>query len=365
LSSTDWIPGTGVLVRAAMALGPVLLFLLALHLLDSYKLVRPRRILLGLIGGGAMGLVGYLVNSTLLELTGMDHLPFAYGIAPVVEEILKASLVFWFLKSGRAGFLVDAAILGFAVGAGFSLLENLYYLSRIPDAPLIVWAIRGFGTALMHGGCTAIFAVAARSLARRWSGSLLRAAWPGLMIAALLHAGFNRAMIQPIITTLILLLVLPATFWFVYRRGEKYLREWVGRGFDRDQELLTLIKEGRVVDSPLGRYLISLKASFRSDTVADMLCLLRLQAELSIIAKGSLLLRQHGFPDKPGQNKNQELLEKLAEVRWLEQSVGRAGLLALRPVSHCSDRRRWQRHFLREGAAATGSGPGSRGADPS
>lgn len=365
MSSSEWIPGAGVLLRAATALGPVLVFLLVLHLLDSYKLVPRRRILAGLLGGSAMGLLGYVANSTLLDLTGMDHLPFAYGVAPLVEEALKASLVLWFLGSGRAGFLVDAAILGFAVGAGFSLLENLYYLSRLPDAPLIVWIIRGFGTALMHGGCTAIFAVLARSLVHRWSGSLVRAAWPGLMAAVLIHSAFNRAMVQPILTTLVLLVSLPTVFWFTYRRSEQVIRQWIGRGFDRDQELLALIKEGQIADSPLGRYLNSLKASFRSDTVADMLCLVRLRAELSIIAKGSLLMRQHGFAEAPGRDRTQDLRAKLAEVRWLERSVGKAGLLALHPIGYCPDRERWQRNFLRKEAAVTGTEPDSRGADPS
>jgi len=30
--------------------------------------------------------------------------------------------------------------------------ENLYYLASLPDTGLIVWVIRGFGTAILHGG---------------------------------------------------------------------------------------------------------------------------------------------------------------------------------------------------------------------
>ena len=69
----------------------------------------------------------------------------------------------------RIGFLVDAAIYGFAVGAGFALAENLYYLHLAAEAGMGTWIVRGFGTALMHGGTTALFAVMglARSSARR------------------------------------------------------------------------------------------------------------------------------------------------------------------------------------------------------
>ncbi|MBK6982075.1 MAG: PrsW family intramembrane metalloprotease [Betaproteobacteria bacterium] len=59
----------------------------------------------------------------------------------------------------RVGFLVDAAIFGFAVGAGFAAVENLHYLGLAPDAGMGTWIVRGFGTAIMHGGATAIFAV--------------------------------------------------------------------------------------------------------------------------------------------------------------------------------------------------------------
>jgi RsiW-degrading membrane proteinase PrsW (M82 family) len=61
----------------------------------------------------------------------------------------------------RIGFLVDAAIFGFAVGTGFALAENLYYLRLAVDAGMGTWIVRGFGTALMHGGTTALFAVMA------------------------------------------------------------------------------------------------------------------------------------------------------------------------------------------------------------
>ena len=47
----------------------------------------------------------------------------------------------------------------FRVGCGFALIENLYVLWNAPDAGLATWVVRGFGTAIMHGGATAIVAV--------------------------------------------------------------------------------------------------------------------------------------------------------------------------------------------------------------
>ena len=53
--------------------------------------------------------------------------------------------------------MVDTAISGFAVGAGFALIENLTYIPDLSSSGLVSSAIRGLGTAMMHGGTTAIF----------------------------------------------------------------------------------------------------------------------------------------------------------------------------------------------------------------
>lgn len=339
---SDLLPSAHVLGRATVALAPVLTFLLALVFFDTFRLVRPRRILWAVVVGAGCGLVTFIVNTSIMSILRWEVFTFAIFIAPLVEEAIKALYLWWLVRTGRAGFMVDAAILGFATGAGFALAENLYYLDVLPDAPLIVWFIRGFGTAVMHGGATAIFAILMRSIGdQRRPGS--PGVWlPGLVLAIVFHSAFNRFMIWPVPTTIGLLVVLPVALVLVFRAGEKRLRHWLGVGFDRDTELLALIREGEVSQTPLGRYLLSLRGSFRPDTVADMLCLLRLQAELSIRAKGLLVMKEHGL--KPPRDP--EIAEKLAEVRWLERSVGRTGLLALRPVCRWRDANRWQRHLL-------------------
>lgn len=55
-----------------------------------------------------------------------------YG-APVVEEVLKSIYLVYLIKSKRIGFMVDSAIFGFAIGAGFAFVENIYYLQSVSD----------------------------------------------------------------------------------------------------------------------------------------------------------------------------------------------------------------------------------------
>ena len=344
MSSSELTTNGGVLLRIALALLPVLLFLLSLIILDTFKLVRRHRLVGALLAGAGAGLVSYIINSILINQLGWSLITYATTISPLIEEAAKGIYLVWLLRTQRAGFLIDAAILGFGAGSGFAIVENLYYLQNLSDAPLFVWVIRGFGTAIMHGGATSLFAIVVWGLSPSGSAGALRAWLPGLLVAALVHAGFNRFLTHPVLATALVLVVLPIIMRVAYFIGERRFRRWLGRGFDRDTELLALIRDGDVRDTPLGRYLESLRDTFRPETVADLLCLLRLQAELSIRAKGILLLREHGLRAA----EDPELAAKLAEVRWLENAVGRTGLLALRPVCRWQGADRWQRRFLHD-----------------
>jgi RsiW-degrading membrane proteinase PrsW (M82 family) len=332
-----------LILRAACALLPVLVLLIALVLFDTFKLVRLRRVGWALAVGAACGVATFITNSSIMSLLKWQVFTFAIFVAPVVEEVFKSAYAWWLIRTGRVGFLVDATILGFSIGTGFALVENLYFLKTYADGPpLLVWVIRGFGTAVMHGGATALFALLTRSISdQRQPGSA--AVWlPGLVLAIVFHAAFNRFMISPVPTTITLLVVLPVALVLAYRIGEKRLRRWLGTGFDRDTELLALIRSGEVSQTPLGKYLLSLRDSFQGLQVADMLCLLRLQTELNIRAKGMLVLKEHGLEPAP----DPEIAEKLEEVRFLERSVGRAGLLAMRPICRWRNADQWQRHLL-------------------
>ena len=344
MNSIDALGQWALAPRALLAFLPVLLFLLALKLLDSFHLLRARRIWYALGAGCLGGLVSYVINSALLDLTGLSVMRFAVLIAPVVEELVKATYLIWAIRSQRISFLVEAVALGFAVGTGFSLVENAYYLSHLGKAPLLVWIIRGFGTAVMHAGVTGILAALAVGFRRPGRGGDFWL-WVGApLVAAALHAAFNRALVQPIVATVSVAVLLPLVLRLVYGLGERRLRRWLGRGFDRDTELLVLIREGKVRETPLGQYLLSLRRTFRPDMVADMLCLLRLQAELSIRAKGMLLLRENGLRPNP----DPEIRARLEELSWLERAVGKTGLLALRPVRPWTSRDLWQRHLLED-----------------
>lgn len=165
---------------------------------------------------------------------------------------------------------------------------------------------------------------------------------PGLLLAFLVHSFFNHFFLSPSLTTLALLISLPVMFLLIFQISERALHGWLGAGFDTDQELLLAIHEGRVGGTRAGRYLQSLKSRLPGEMVVDLLCLLRLHLELSIRAKGVLMMQKAGF-DPPA---DPEVEERFQELRHLERSVGITGLKALAPLLNMSRRDLWQFHVL-------------------
>ena len=330
----------GALVRAGVGLLPVLSFLAALLLLDSYKLVRLRLVLGVAAAGALVAAASYPVAAAVLDGGHLSLAAYSRWVAPVVEECLKALVVVALVRTHRIGFLVDAAILGFGAGAGFAAAENLWYLRLLPDAPVSTFIVRGFGTALMHGGATAIVGVLGLSLWERRGGAASFV--PGLLLAVALHAGFNQFYFSPRASTLGILLVLPPLLWAIFLRSERSVGDWLGKGFDADTAMLELLNSGEFADSPVGRYLHALRGKFEGPVVADLLCYVRLHTELSLRAKGILMMRESGF-DPPV---DQATRDTFAELAYLEKSIGRTGVLAIQPMLAMSHRDLWQLYML-------------------
>ncbi len=331
-------------IDLAVSILPVFVFLGSLVFLDSYKLVKIQSVLVTIVLGCVAGLVCYFLNNWAVALSGVDVAVYRRYGSPIIEEFVKALYVLYLLRSKKVGFMVDAAIYGFAIGAGFALVENVYYVQQFPTASVLVWIVRGFGTALMHGGATAILGIASKSLADRASSEGLQVFLPGFLVAVIIHSFYNHFFFQPMTSTLLILIILPLVMRTVFRQSEKGLRAWLHVGFDTDQELLRTMTSGNLSTTPVGIYLQSLQSKFPTDVVVDMLCYLRLHVELTIEAKGILLMRQAGFEVPPDPS----VREKFAELHTLARNIGQTGRLALLPFLHTSGRELWQLHMLNQ-----------------
>jgi protease PrsW len=338
-----------VTVNVAAALVPVVAFLVLLFLMDSFKLVHVSNVASAVGIGAVSALAAFLLHGWMLPALGVSPLLFSRYVAPVTEETLKASFVAFLLWRGRLGFLVDCAIVGFAVGTGFALVENLEYLRSSSDTRFIFWMVRGFGTAVLHGATTAIFAMLAKALSQRSPQRVLATPAAAWLAAVGIHSLFNHFLLPPLVTTAVLLVSLPVAVSVVYGRSERATREWMGEGLDLDVELLNLITSAEFGGTRLGSYLRELRDRFPGTVVGDMFCLLRVELELSIRAKGMLMARQAGL-DVPV---DASVKDALVELRYLKQSIGKTGLLALAPLRMVSTRDTWHQ-FLLEQAGETG-----------
>ncbi len=330
-----------IAVHILISLLPVVFFLAGLVLIDSYKLVRPRAVALALLAGCLSAILVYFLNAWLWDMLEMNRNDFSRYVAPLTEEGLKAIWIIYLVFSDRVGFTVDAAIMGFAVGAGFAVVENMYYLSSL-DASTQVWIIRGFGTAIMHGASSTILAIILKTLQGEHRLSAVISVTVSMMLAYAFHSTYNHFPFPPMVSTAILILVSPLLVSVLFQQSEKRTRSWLGTGFDTDQELMDLLMRGDFSASRIGTYLTSLKEHFEGPIVADMLCLIRTRVELSIRAKGVLMMREAGFEPRPD-----ELVKaKFDELQYLEDSIGKTGLMAVEPIHKWSREDLWQLTLL-------------------
>jgi RsiW-degrading membrane proteinase PrsW (M82 family) len=331
------------MVDIAAALLPVVAFLAVLYTMDGFKLVPIRSVLSTLAAGGGAALVSLWLWS-VFGLAAQAGNRAIYYDAPVIEEGLKAGIVAALIVSGRVGFLVDAAVHGFSVGAGFALVENIAYLHAFENAPVALWVVRGVGTAMLHGGTTAIFGVLSRAMRDRFPRHPIVAFLPGLSAAIAIHAGFNALLLPPLILTALIMIVLPLLLLFTFDRSERAIREWMGAGMDLDIEVLQLVTSEHFPVTRFSDYLKELATRFPGPVVADMYCLLRLELELSVHARAMIMARDAGLELKA----DEDLEASLAERDYLHRSIGRAGLLALRPLQVTSHRDQWHRELLKQ-----------------
>jgi len=330
------------MIPLIIGIAPVLIFLTALVLLDSYKLVRLHSVLAALAAGAVAAGAAWWINRWMLNQFPVGSLAVPRYIAPAVEETLKALYILHCIRTHRVGFMVDGAILGFAAGSGFACVENAAVLQSHFSSHILLWMIRGLGTAVMHGGTTASVAIVCKTLFDRKNRFGFIVIAPALLTGIAMHSFFNHFFLHPLLMTILQLILLPLMISLVFKQSEKLTKLWLEVGMDTDVWLLESIHSGGISNTRIGKYIWSLSARFSPLALADMLCYLRVHLELSIQAKGILLMREAGF-DIPACG---ETREKLKELKYLEKSIGKTGLLALAPVFHTSHHDLWQIYMV-------------------
>ena len=330
------------MIEILVSLLPAFIFLITLIYFDSYKLVKITTVSLVILIGFAAALISFTITKFLLTNFSFELSLYTKYVSPIIEETIKASFIIYMISKKQIGFTVDAAIYGFAIGAGFSFIENIYYLNVLESSNLFLWIIRGFGTAVMHGGTTAIFSIITKNLFDRSESLKFKNFLLALISAIIIHSFFNHLLLPAVAITVLQLILLPALLVFVFQRSELALQEWMDSNIDNEVEILDQINKGIFSESHAGEYLLSLRNKFSGIVLSDMLCLIKIHLELSVRAKGVLLLRKAGLPVLI----EEEVKDKLEELKYLENSIGTTGKLAVSPIFKTSTRDLWQLFML-------------------
>lgn len=333
---------TQFLLEAPIALIPVLAFLGTLLYFDSYRLVSAGEMAQTMIGGLLLAVAAYFANGYLMQRLAMEYGLYSHFVGPAVEELLKALAIILLFARNRIGFMIDAAIMGFAVGTGFGVFENVYFLYSFQDADIGVWIIRGFGTAIMHGGATAVFAMLAESLfERRGSFNPLYFA-PALLAAVVVHVLYNLLTGIPMLATLAVLIGLPPIFLLIFTKSEHAVHQWLVHDYASHQQLIDDIESGAFLHTEAGRFILTLSKKFDKSVVDDIFEYLKLHAIAVLRAEAKTLARE----------RNEKIVhdpqdhEILLKLDALAKRIGRGVLMVLWPHLHFSRRELWELHQL-------------------
>ena len=313
-----------------VALTPGLIFSGALIYFDCYKLVKVSQIFWCLLLGTLVTFAAYYINGMMLDVLEIDFAEYARYVSPFIEESLKIiALILLYIRVSPA-FPIQTVILGFTLGLGFGLAENVFYLVQSESTTLRIQLIRGFGTAFLHGGTVAIFTLFLENPLNKKMKFFNKAlvVLTGFLLICVLHSIFNFFLLTPVLQTIIVFTLLPCFFYFTFKYSQRNIKDWINAGINSNIQLLDMLSQRGAEHNNLSTFFSNISHSFSKEIELAIHSYMKIFLELSIRNKSILMMREYGF-DASLDNK---FHEKISELKLLEGSIGKAGLLLITPI---------------------------------
>ncbi len=337
----------------SVALLPVLVLVALFIWLDVFKLMTVWETLGLLLLGAVSALAAFPVSGVFLDQLPLGFSNYSRFAAPWIEELLKGAVIVGLFAFNRIGFKLDAVISGFAVGAGFSVVENIIYLTRFPELTASVWMVRGLGTAVMHGTTLAILASIAHELAERETREAAREyrfnlLWfiPGLLAAVALHTLFNQFPDRPVLAMTGTLLFAPFALMAIFRFGAGEAQQWLSVERDTHRAQLEILRAGNFPDDASGRRLAALAARCDPQTATRIREYCEALTAL-VLAAEDALLQQASDSDRVSV----DAAATFKRVDDLKRRLGASTLAALTPLLPFSRNDYWELSELKERVA--------------
>ena len=334
-----------------LALVPVLVLLAIFISFDVFKLMNVREILLLLALGGIAAIAAYPVSGRLLDTLPIGFSNYSRFVAPWIEEGIKAVVIIGLFRFNQIGFKIDAVLAGFAVGAGFSVVENIIYLAARPEFGATTWLVRGLGTAVMHGTTLAILAATAHEFAERetrekasdFNFNLL---WfvPGYLIAVALHLAFNQLPDRPLLAMLGASVAAPIAIVLIFQFGSAEAQQWLEQEYAEHKAQYDALKGGHWPESESGRRIAKFAERFDEQIKERIRHYWEIEAWLVLQAEETLLEEAAGDVEY-----DPEAIRRAFRDRdTLREDLGRIRLAALEKLLPFSRNDEWEVGELRE-----------------
>ena len=332
-------------VHWGLALVPVLVMLGVFVWLDAFKLMSLGEILVLLLLGGVAALVAYPISGRFLDTLPIGFSIYSRFVAPWIEEALKAVVMILLFRFNRIGYKLDAVISGFAIGAGFSVVENILYLTIFPFYGAGTWLVRGLGTAVMHGTTLALLAAIAHELAeretRQSAGEFDFHLWwfvPGYLVAVAIHTAFNQFPNQPLVAMLGAAVFAPIAIIAIFHFGQAEADRWLAAEHAEHRAQLDALRAGRWPDGKAAPKVAALGERLGPEATRRIRRYWELQAWLVAEAEETMLEQEQGEAKfDPG-----EIRAAIAELDGLKRALGRSTCTALTALLPFSRNDQWE-----------------------
>jgi len=334
-----------------VALIPVLVMLAIFVWLDTFALMSFKEVSVLLLLGAVGALAAWPVSGRLLDTLPIGFSLYSRFIAPWIEEAIKAAIMILLFRMNRIGYKLDAVISGFAIGAGFSVVENIVYLTIFPDYGTGIWLVRGLGTAIMHGTTLAVLAAIAHEFAERetreaaadYDFSLI---WfvPGYGVAVALHTAFNQFPDRPMISMMGAILVAPIALIAILNFGTAEAQRWLAAECAEHKAQLEALRAGRWPDGAAGKKIAALAERFDPEVAKRIRRYWELKAWL--VAEAEEVMMEEAAGDV--EFDTSAVRAAFAELEGLKGALGRSTFAAMQALLPFSRNDYWEISELRQ-----------------
>ena len=323
------------------ALLPVVIYIFVVYKIDNFSLISVKNLLLQVFCGMVTALACFGLFQLTGEMLADEHSDY---VNPVLEELVKGLPLLYLASRKKIVFFIDSVICGAAVGGGFSILENIFYL-LLGDGITGIGTVlfRGLEVALIHMGCSAIVAAGLMLVIRLIERSRSRLGLKRsdiamsvflLLEAPVLHVCHNAFHFNPLMQFIFVFGTMGGLLMWTYFYDVDMIHRWLDKGLDKQLALLDSIKDGHLDDTPTGVFLESVKDAFPPEDFFDIICYVQLNVELNVAAKSRVMIRESGLErDLPLSDAEKELfMAQYTEYKILEKNLGKAARMTIAPI---------------------------------